>query len=71
LDEVAPAVKRVALRLLIVMPTMLVGGVLGGQLAIVGLFMLNPAPDPCPSPCDMPAFGVATYVGLPVGYSLV
>jgi hypothetical protein len=63
-------VKGVALRGLIVMPTLLVCGVLGGLLAVVGLFTLDPPPDPCPPPCDAPAMvaiGVATYVGLPVG----
>jgi hypothetical protein len=62
--------KGVALRLLVVMPTMLACGVLGGLLAVVGFFTLDPPPDPCPSPCDVPAMvaiGVATYVGLPVG----
>ncbi len=69
-SRATPAVKRIAFRVAIILLTMLICGVLGGFLAILGLFVLVPYPDPCPPPCDMPAMvaiAVADFIGLPVG----
>ena len=69
-SRATPVAKRIAFRTGIVVLTMLICGVLGGFLAILGLFVLVPLRDPCPPPCDMPAMvaiAVADFIGLPVG----